>query len=108
MRILITGATGFAGGHLAESFLAQAGDEIIGLSRKVDWPPEWRHLAGRIQLRACDLQNAAALEAVLRDVKPGQIYHLAGYAHAGRSFQETDAAWNGNLSGTRNLYDAVL
>ncbi|HLW64032.1 MAG TPA: GDP-mannose 4,6-dehydratase, partial [Gemmataceae bacterium] len=34
-------------------------------------------------------------------------FHLAGYAHAGRSFAEPDAAWQGNLQATRNLYDAV-
>src|SRR6266404_5640726 len=42
------------------------------------------------------------------EVRPESIYHLAGYAHVGRSFQETEAAWTGNLIATRSLYDAVL
>lgn len=108
MRILLTGATGFAGGHLAEALLAGGNVELFGISRRAQWPAEWQHLAGRVQLRAGDVGDGVRIEAVLREVQPEQIYHLAGYAHAGRSFKEVDAAWAGNLSATRTLYDAVL
>ena len=43
----------------------------------------------------------------MRDIQPQQIYHLAGYAQVGRSFDEPDAAWTGNLAATRSLYEAV-
>jgi GDP-4-dehydro-6-deoxy-D-mannose reductase len=107
MRILVTGITGFVGGHLAEELLAAPHVELVGISRHGDWPAAWRHLAGRVSLRACDVSDGPAVEAVLRDVRPGQIYHLAGYAHVGQSFREPDAAWAGNLAATRCLYDAV-
>src|SRR5205823_1736354 len=38
---------------------------------------------------------------------PDRIAHLAGYADAGGSFRDPDAAWAGNLAATRALYDAV-
>ena len=41
-RVLITGVTGFAGGHLAEALLARGGVEVFGLSRHGQWPQEWR------------------------------------------------------------------
>jgi GDP-4-dehydro-6-deoxy-D-mannose reductase len=44
---------------------------------------------------------------LLHERRPEQIYHLAGYADAGQSFQEPDAAWEGNLTATRSLYDAI-
>jgi GDP-4-dehydro-6-deoxy-D-mannose reductase len=47
------------------------------------------------------------VEEVLQRVQPTQIFHLAGFAHAGQSFREADAAWAGNLTATRSLYDAV-
>ena len=47
------------------------------------------------------------MEAILRDVRPDRIFHLAGYARTGRSYDEPDAAWAGNLTATRALYDAV-
>jgi GDP-4-dehydro-6-deoxy-D-mannose reductase len=107
MRILITGITGFAGGHLAEALLTRSQVGVHGLSRKSQWPVEWHHLTGKVQLHACDLGSSSELDSQLRSIQPEWIFHLAGYAHAGRSFSEADAAWQGNLQVTRNLYDAI-
>jgi GDP-4-dehydro-6-deoxy-D-mannose reductase len=106
MRILITGATGFAGGHLAGA-LAARGHQLHGVSRHAAWPDAWKHLAGSVRLHAADLTDSPAVEAVLRAVEPEQVYHLAGYADAGRSFREPDLAWAGNLTATLALYEAV-
>ncbi len=108
MRILVTGVTGFAGGHLAEALLARAGNRVYGLSRRGNWPAASARLARDVELRACDLCAVGEVEAVLRDVEPEQIYHLAGYAGVGSSFREPDEAWRGNLTATRCLYDAVV
>jgi GDP-4-dehydro-6-deoxy-D-mannose reductase len=107
MRILVTGATGFAGSHLAEALLSKPGVRVVGLSRRGEWPADQRHLAGRVELLGVDLCDGGAVEAALRAVEPEQIFHVAGYAHVGRSFQEPDAAWSGNLAATRSLYEAV-
>lgn len=106
-RLLVTGVTGFAGGHLAEVLLARGEWEIVGLSRTGDWGSVWQHLGGKIELRRCDLCQRDEVEALLREVRPERIFHLAGYAHVGRSLGEPDAAWTGNLTATRALYDAV-
>jgi GDP-4-dehydro-6-deoxy-D-mannose reductase len=103
---LVTGVTGFAGGYLAEALLAR-GDRVFGLSRRAVWPSVWAHLSGQVDLQALDLCDGAALERLLRDVQPTHIYHLAGYAQVGQSFREPDAAWDGNLTATRRLYEAV-
>src|SRR5262245_57880287 len=102
MRILITGATGFAGGHLADLLLRQAEAELLGISRRCE-----RRRDGRFQLAACDLTDRGAVASLLQEWQPRQIYHLAGYAHAGRSFREPDAAWSGNLEATRGLLEGV-
>src|SRR5262245_33246912 len=108
MRILLTGVTGFAGGHLAEALLLRGGVELFGISRGTDWPAATAKLASRVQLHMCNLGSPAAIEAVLRQVQPQQIYHLAGYAKTGESFREPNEAWAGNLTATRSLYDAVV
>lgn len=108
MRILITGITGFVGGYLAETLRSQAGVEIHGLSRRSTWPSEWAHLQTVAHLHACDLTQADAIVKVIAEVQPDQIYHLAGYAQPGKSFQEPYAAWDANLKATLHLYDAVL
>jgi GDP-4-dehydro-6-deoxy-D-mannose reductase len=107
MRILVTGATGFVGGHLVELLVAARGAEVHGLARKGAWPAELSHLNGRVQLHAVDLTDRARLQSVLGDLQPEQIYHLAGYAQSGQSFREPEAAWSGNLAATRALFDAI-
>jgi GDP-4-dehydro-6-deoxy-D-mannose reductase len=107
MRILVTGITGFAGGALAETLLTHADVQLFGLSRGAAWPALWSHLAERVPLHQADTQDPQSIAKVLRLVQPEQVYHLAGYAQVGRSFQEPDAAWAGNLTVTRALYDGV-
>jgi GDP-4-dehydro-6-deoxy-D-mannose reductase len=108
MRVLVTGISGFAGGHLAEVLRAHGDNRIVGVARRAIWPEGWEYLHQQVELRPCDLCGREPLEALLRDVQPERIYHLAGYPHVGRSFQEPEAAWEGNLTATRTLYEAVM
>ena len=107
MHILITGVTGFAGGFLAEALLEQADGRMTGVGRESQWPAATRHLTGRMELHGLDLCDNAKIEELLRQFQPEQIYHLAGYAHVGRSFHEPQDAWAGNLHATISLFDAV-
>src|SRR2546423_4185725 len=50
MRILVTGITGFAGGHLAEALSSRPGVELFGLSRHNRWPAIWKHVPGKAVL----------------------------------------------------------
>ena len=108
MRVLISGITGFVGGHLAERLLAEGGHAVAGFARTADWPPELVHLSDRVELLAADVIDPAAVEGVVRRVRPEWVFHLAGYANTGRSFQEPDACWRLNLDGSRAVFDAVL
>ncbi len=107
MRVLITGITGFVGGHLTERLAADGGHTIAGLSRRAVWPADLKHLPANARLFAADLHDEAKLRAVLDEVKPEWIFHLAGYAKTGQSFREPDTCWKANLDGTRSLYTAV-
>jgi len=107
MRILITGVTGFVGGHLAERLLAEGGHTLVGISRRAAWPQELSAFANHVALAALDLQNGPAVETHLASHKPDCIYHLAGYANTGKSFEEPDLCWADNLTATRTLYDAI-
>ncbi len=106
-NVLITGITGFVGGHLAER-LAGAGHTLAGVGRSATWPGNLEHLAGAADLHAADLLDTASVEAVLKEVRPDWLFHLAGYANTGGSFREPGACWRDNLAATRSLYDAVV
>jgi GDP-4-dehydro-6-deoxy-D-mannose reductase len=107
MRILITGITGFVGGHLVEA-LVPRGHGLYGISRRGSWPHPLAHLAGQAELLSGDLADTARVEAVLNHARPDWVMHLAGYANPARSSQEPDRCWHENLAGTRSLYDAII
>lgn len=107
MRVLITGITGFVGGHLAELLLAEGGHVVCGFARHAGWPDVLRHLGGRAELFDADVLDRAAVAEVLDRTRPDWVFHLAGYANTGRSFKEPDACWRLNLDGTRAVLEAV-
>lgn len=107
MRILITGITGFVGGHLTELLAAEGGHTVAGLSRHAVWPAQLVHLAGVANLYPAELADGPAVERVIREVRPDWVFHLAGYANPGKSFREPAACWADNLTATQSLYDAV-
>jgi GDP-4-dehydro-6-deoxy-D-mannose reductase len=102
MRCLITGATGFVAGHLADA-LAAAGHDVLGLARSAGS----RYGPAPFPLYSVDLLDTDETERALRDARPGWIFHLAGYANPGRSFRDPTGAWVGNLSATQSLCEAV-
>lgn len=108
MRILITGITGFVGGHLVETLTAEGGHTLFGLCRQGRWPSALAHLTGTATLHMAELGDGSTIEGILRDTHPDWIFHLAGYANTGKSFREPEPCWRDNLDATRHLYDAVI
>lgn len=107
MRILITGKSGFVGGHLADALAAWRPVELHGFGRGAGQIANPLPNSVAIQTHSADLLNRDQVSRLLAGIQPNWIAHLAGYAHAGRSFQEPDAAWTGNLEATRSLYEAI-
>jgi len=91
-RVLITGASGFAGGHLAAA-CAAAGDSVLALSRSGD-PPT-------------DLLDARATRAAVAAAAPDVVYHLAALAHVGRSWGDPSATLAQNQAMTLNVLEGV-
>jgi GDP-4-dehydro-6-deoxy-D-mannose reductase len=107
MRILITGITGFVGGHLVEALLP-SGHTLFGYCRRGLWPANLVHLSDKTTLFAGELAETARVEEILKLARPDWLIHLAGYANPGRSYQEVDRCWHDNLTATRSIYDALL
>jgi GDP-4-dehydro-6-deoxy-D-mannose reductase len=90
VRALITGAGGFAGGHLAAHCRA-SGDDVSEVSRSTG-----------LDL----LDGAAARDAVAR-LRPDVVYHLAARAHVGESWSDPAGFLSDNLGMARNVLEAV-
>ena len=102
MRVLITGATGFAGRHLS-SFCTAAGHEVHALVR----PGREDAVTPGVRAHAAALTDSPALAEVLAEVAPDAIAHLAGVSSVGGSFAEPATTWEVNLGGTLALLEAM-
>lgn len=105
MRALITGVSGFAGSHLAELLLQQGDVELFG----VLWGRQNNaaHLADRMDCRWLDLTDAEATHALLREIRPDRIYHLAGQAFAPDSWGDPWATLYVNIRAQVNVMYSV-
>ena len=108
MRALITGITGFAGSHLADYLLAEQPEvEIYGVRRWRSRTENIEHLGDKIELRDCDLRDAAAVHAVLAEVRPDCIFHLAAQSFVPASWHAPSETLTTNLLGQTNIFEAV-
>lgn len=97
-RIVVTGGSGFIGTNFIE-LLSRAGHEVFNLDVK---PPI--AVTERVRWRQLDIRDRAALLAVLRELAPEIVVHLAARTDLnGASVTDYDA----NTDGVRNMIDAA-
>ncbi|HWZ51617.1 MAG TPA: NAD-dependent epimerase/dehydratase family protein [Granulicella sp.] len=99
MRSLVTGASGFLGGRLAQLLAAQ-GDEVVVLARPRS---DLRHLADLpLTVIPGDLSDSAALARSLRGVD--RLFHCAACSTDWAPFK---IYYSANVTGTANLLEAA-
>jgi GDP-4-dehydro-6-deoxy-D-mannose reductase len=99
--ILVTGAAGFAGQHLAR--LLAADGPVVGWHR-----PDTPHPAiDGVDWRAVEMLDREAVVGALADTAPAYVYHLAGVAHVADSWANAATTLEVNVVGTLNLFEAV-
>jgi GDP-4-dehydro-6-deoxy-D-mannose reductase len=100
-RTLVTGAAGFVGAHLIPA-LARAGREVIGVHR-----PSLPRGAADVAWRACDLRDRAAVRALVDEVEPRAVVHLAALAAPAEVERAPLEALRANLIALDGLVDAL-
>jgi GDP-4-dehydro-6-deoxy-D-mannose reductase len=105
VRALITGITGFAGGHLAQ-ILIDRGNEVFGVARDIGFSLD--HLSQKIEPVIKDLQDAAVVEELLATIRPDAIYHLAGQAFVPTAWANPWDTFENNVRPQLHILQAMI
>lgn len=106
MKILITGASGFVGGHLAEHLLTIADYEIHGTYLS-DESLQESLVKDKITFHKTDLQQKEQVTALIQEVKPDRIFHLAAQANVPISFKDPVQTFHANIDSEVYLLEAL-
>ncbi len=101
MRVLVTGATGFAGRHLCRRLL-ECGHEVVGTAlfeHELEGAPH--------PLVVCDVTDRSATDALLKQARPDAVVHLAAIAFVPDAETDPERAIRINVGGTADLLQAT-
>jgi GDP-4-dehydro-6-deoxy-D-mannose reductase len=101
MRVLVTGAAGFVGGHAIPE-LTQAGHEVVAMVM----PGQSTGLTGCAAVEAAELGDAAMLADLVKRHQPDACLHLAGMAFVPTAWEQPQEAIRVNVIGALNLLEA--
>ena len=105
-KILITGINGFAASHLARKLL-QEGNEVSGTIRTRSDLYKIEDIKDKLNLYLIELTDAHAVEKVIKEVRPDEIYHLAAQSYVKLSWDAPLETYRINIDGTINILEAV-
>ncbi|MEE8364818.1 MAG: NAD-dependent epimerase [Gammaproteobacteria bacterium] len=113
MKLLVTGAAGFIGYHVARA-LCEQGDEVVGIDNLNDYYDVGLKQARLQQLEPLDnfrfikieIAERAAIEGIFADHKFHRVVHLAAQPGVRYSLENPYAYVESNLVGFMNLLEA--
>lgn len=103
MNVLVTGAAGFVGSHLIER-LAGEGVSILGWYRPGS---DTSRLRSGVRWSSVELLERESVARAIAETKPEAVYHLAGWAHPGQSWNHPLETYQNNVLATHYLLCAL-
>lgn len=109
--ILITGISGFVGGHYTQFLYDTRKDcTIYGMSRSRpnwDFIPHADQILNSITIHQCDLLDPVAVNRILKETQPDYILHLAALSSVAESWTNPRTSFLNNTNAFLNIVEAV-
>jgi len=103
-RGIVTGGAGFIGSHVVDALLAEGYDVTVVDDLSAGDPAR---VASEAHLRELDIVDFPALRALVEEVAPSAIFHLAAQASVVASVADPGRDCEVNVRGTLNVLEAA-
>ena len=112
MKILVTGGAGFIGSAVIRQLIETTEHSVVNVDA-LRYSANQSALAGvadddRYGFVQQDICDRPAIEALLAEMQPDAVMHLAAETHVDRSIDDPEPFITSNVLGTYNLLQAVL
>jgi len=112
LKVLVTGAAGFIGYHVAQRLLAR-GDDVVGVDNVNDYyDPKLKEArlarlrgASGFRFERLDIADAEGMRRVFSDTKPQRVVNLAAQAGVRYSLVNPQAYIDANVQGFLNILE---
>lgn len=103
MKIVITGANGFTGQHMA-LYLADKGFQVHAISRGESRLPTHSY----IQYHSCELTSVSSIESIVSQIHPNWIIHIAAMSKPDECHANQENCLLHNVQATKFLGEAAV
>ena|ERR1035437_415607 len=106
-KILITGASGFAGSHLLDLLIKDSENNLFGTYYTEKGLENLSLQKDKINLVKVDLRNEKETLELIKTILPDVVYHLAAFTSPADSFVSPNETVINNISSQINLFEAI-
>ncbi len=111
MKLIVTGGAGFIGSAVVREAARDPANEIFIIDKMTYAATRGSiaaaEAAGRARLLVEDICNASRMGALIREIRPDAILHLAAESHVDRSISGPRAFIETNITGTYTMLEAA-
>jgi len=106
-KVLITGASGFAGYHLIKYLISKKDEKIYGTYLEDSSKERLDEFKEELTLEKIDLSKKETVYSLIEKIKPDKIYHLAAFTVPSLSFDSPLEVITNNVSSELNILESL-